>query len=305
VRDGYKLTALIPEERPLPEDWQSIIKQNPEKLKILNGSIHDLEKISNALRTHKDIIHLAGLISKENILEIGTKHKKFIEKAKEMKISTFIWPRFYLNVNGAAKKTDEYFKIVSQLDTLITRSGFRHRILRCAPILGRNISFFENIVAHLRKNSKIALPEWAQKPLQFLFLNDFRTAILEILKRPGEWGYSINLANPETFTFQELLEKIAERLKKEIKFSKSPKLFNKGLQMGKSVFQITQKIIQKDKEIPDSSDILGKILISNQLIEGLLANWQKIENVESFFSDIFHRPQSLDGMLRNYFSYLF
>lgn len=304
VMNGFLVTAIIRDKKNIPSEWDYLRKRDKNKLRIFEGEMKNKEDIKMVLSGQEEVIDLTGLFCTDAELNQFLENKNylnFLKHLKEYKDIAYVWPRLkYITKEDKKEDKTEYFSKIDELENLIKESNLRYRIVIHPPIIGYGIPFFDNIINYLINNNKVILPSWSDKQIQFIYIADLLVSFMEILNRPFEWAYSVELANLFEISFKNFLEKTSIFLEKENVFSES-RFQNKKESVKKIVKNVTRRF-GKNNGSKGKDSLLTDSLILNAIYEDILKDWRLVKNADLFFGDIFHKPAELEKILVDYFA---
>ncbi len=115
--------------------------------------------------------------------------------------------------NPSVESHLEYFSCKAKLETALKRSGMSYAILRPAVIFGAEDILINNIAWMLRKFSVMGVFGDGQYRLQPIYVEDL--ADLAVREGYSRENITVDAIGPETFTYRQLVETIAEIIGKK------------------------------------------------------------------------------------------
>jgi len=145
----------------------------------------------------------------------------------------------------------EYFRGKAKLERALVESALSHAILRPAVLFGGDDILINNIAWMLRKLPVFGVFGDGSYRLQPIHVDDF--AALAVEQGRGRKNVTVDAIGPETFTYRELVETIAEAIgrRRRIVRVPPPAGFAIGWGLGK---------------------LLGDVVITRQEVQGLMAD---------------------------------
>jgi NADH dehydrogenase len=145
----------------------------------------------------------------------------------------------------------EYFHGKAKLERALAESGLSHAILRPAVLFGGDDILINNIAWMLRKLPVFGVFGDGAYRLQPIHVDDFAALALE--QALGRGNVTIDAIGPETFTYRELVEAIAEAIGRRRRIVRVPPTagYALGWVLGK---------------------FLGDVVITRQEVRGLMAD---------------------------------
>jgi NADH dehydrogenase len=130
---------------------------------------------------------------------------KLFESAKKAGIKRIV----HISITNPSEDSPfEYFRGKAIIEKALINSGISYAILRPALIFGKEGILINNIAWMLRKFPFFAIFGDGSYRLQPIYVEDLAELTVEMGEREG--NFIIDAIGPETFTFKELVEKIAE-----------------------------------------------------------------------------------------------
>jgi NADH dehydrogenase len=153
--------------------------------------------------------------------------------------------------NPSADSPLEYFQGKARLERGLAETGLSHAILRPAVLFGGADILINNIAWMLRKLPLFGVFGDGAYRLQPIHVDDF--ADLAVAQGTGSDNATIDAIGPETFTYRELVETIAEAIGRRRRIVQVPPAagFVMGWALGK---------------------LLGDVVITRQEVQGLMAD---------------------------------
>jgi NADH dehydrogenase len=145
----------------------------------------------------------------------------------------------------------EYFRGKAQLERALAESGLSHAVLRPAVLFGGADILVNNIAWMLRKLPVFGVFGDGAYRLQPIHVEDF--ADLAVEQGRGRENVTIDAIGPETFTYRQLVETVAEALGRRRRIVRVPPA------MGFAIGWVLGKL-------------LGDVVITRQEVQGLMAD---------------------------------
>ena len=103
-----------------------------------------------------------------------------------------------------------YYKGKAELEELVKRSGMPYTILRPTVIFGKEDILINNIAWFVRRFPVFGIPGDGRYRVQPIYVEDMAHLIVDAVSRKD--SYVLNAVGPETFTFEELVKLVGEKI---------------------------------------------------------------------------------------------
>jgi len=113
-----------------------------------------------------------------------------------------------------------YYKGKALLEQAVVESGLGYTILRPTVIFGLEDILINNIAWFVRHFPLFAIPGDGQYKIRPIFVEDMARLVADALEQEGNAGR--DAVGPETYTFDELVNQIAEHLQRRIRLAHVP-----------------------------------------------------------------------------------
>ena len=174
--------------------------------------------------------------------------KTLIEAARDAGVRRIV----HLSIaNPALDSPLPYYSGKARVEKHLVDSGIAYSILRPTVIFGPEDILINNIAWFTRRFPVFAIPGNGRYELQPIFVEDLADIAVQASHSNG--NQVLDTAGPETFTFDELVRRIAQAL------GRSPKLVHVGPRTALRTLQLVGRV-------------LGDVILTPQEIEGLMAN---------------------------------
>jgi len=209
-RANYELTLFIKET----ENFSGTAD------KVIFGDILDKESLRPAVKGVEAVIHLAGITHTNDkklyylINVSGTKN--LLEVCREAGVKRFI----FISSRAAGLAGGDYARSKFFAEEEVKKSGLNWVILRIAEVYGAGENeAIAKLIKVIKSSYIIPVIGRGRYKVSPIFIDDAVTGILAVLKNPAVNEKTYNLAGPEEFTYNELVDKILnETGLKRIKF---------------------------------------------------------------------------------------
>lgn len=209
-RSNYELTLFLRQKKNLSENLD----------KAVFGDLSDKKSLIAAVSGAETVIHLAGLTRTNNLKlyyevnVLGTKN--LLEACRENGVKRFI----FISSRTAGPVGGGYAQSKFFAEAEVKKSGLDWVILRLAEVYGASENeAIAKLIKIIKASYVIPVIGDGRYKVSPIFIDDAVEGILAVLKNSAIRGKIYNLAGPEEFTFNELVDRILKELKlKRIKF---------------------------------------------------------------------------------------
>ncbi len=212
---GHVLRKLREERHPVrlysrgSRDWRDAsvqdVRQKGAELVIADAL--DLEKLSKAAEGCTAIINLIGAMPPRAGTDMKAVHvqvvKNILKIAEEHHIQRFI----HLSCLGAdGSNPGDYFRTKYEADKLVRKAELYWTILRPSYLFGDRFPFLEALMPMIRFPICMPIVGSGQYEIQPVHAEDVASCLVSALYDRETVGKEFDLAGPDTFTIQELME---------------------------------------------------------------------------------------------------
>lgn len=280
---GKKLTSeLLKTEQfsiRLLEHRSPVLKENCE---VFQGGLHDIDSLSKACSEVNTVFHLAALTHSSSgkayfeINEEGTKN--LITACKKNNVRRFI----FVSSAAASEEGGEYGVSKLRCEELVRKSGLDWVILRPSEVYGVNMEEgIGKLVAWVKRFPVIPIIGDGSYFLSPVSVDDVVQVMVEVLRNDSIKKETLNLCGPEKMTMNELIDRLAQIQKVQIKKIFLPIWFVRAgigvLSIFKSSLafsdQIPRLLCRKDQSIDKTQTIVSYNPL--KIEEGLLSSQSK------------------------------
>lgn len=203
------LTVHPDRENPFGREIE-LFSYNFDKLQNLIESLKEVETLFNTywIRTPYGNMTFEKAVANTKIL---------VEAAQKAGVQKIV----HISVTNANAKSDlPYFRGKGEVERIIQESGLKYAILRPALIFGREDILINNIAWSLRNFPFFGLFGAGNYLVQPIYADDL--AELAIQARDEEHDKVINVAGPDTYTFDQLVHLIKAKVRSNSKILHLP-----------------------------------------------------------------------------------
>jgi NADH dehydrogenase len=242
------------------------------------GDVSDREAVEYAAQGTMAIVHLVGIIREfpgqgvtfERLHVAATRNA--VDAAKRWDIPRFV----HMSALGARPGGPTgYFDSKGRAEEIVRRSGLSWTIFRPSVIFGPGDQFLNELAAILRKAPFVPVPGDGSYRLQPVFIGDVAKGFTDALLSPAMEGKVFEVGGPERFSYNELLDKVAESIGRRARKVHVP-------------FSILRPVVRRLQR-------LRKFPLTADQLEMLLA--ESICDPEPFYSAFGFKPLSLSDYL--------
>lgn len=242
---GFVGTNLISR---LLKDSQRVrcLVRNPgkaERLKekgveLIRGDVTNPSSVLEAITPEIDtVIHLVGILAEPKGQTFRSIHvegtRSVVEACKAKGVKRYI----HISALGTRKNArSEYHKTKWEAEELVRASGLEYTIFRPSVIFGREDNFTNMFARIIRLSPVIIIPGSGKNRMQPVHVVDVAEAMALSINRAEAKNKTFEVAGPEVFTFDEIMDKICEVLgKKRVKVCIPMPLMRIGAMLAESV----------------------------------------------------------------------
>ncbi len=285
LKAGYQIRALV---RKGSEKKMSV---SGERVEAVNGDVTDAVSFRGKLAGCEAVIHLPAIIREfpkkditfQKVIVRGTSN--VVDAAKENGVQRFI----HMSALGTSKHAKtEYFKAKFAAEEYVMQSGLAWTVLQPSVISGHEDEGLKNFVSVLMDSSRV-LPLFVsvigtgQYRFQPVALDNVSEAIVKCLVMPQTIGRTYQVAGTEQFTYNQMLDIIAEAIgKKKTK-----------LHLPIFLMRFLASLLGNFSFFPFSRDQLADLLNENICTNG---------EEKRFFEEFLIKPISFRDGIREQFS---
>jgi NADH dehydrogenase len=207
IARGHLPRLLVREgsEGKIPEE----IRRN---CRVTPGDVTNRESVENAATGTGAIVHLVGIIREfpargityERLHVDATAH--VVAAAKKLGIARLAHMSALGAGTGGATK---YFDSKGRAEQIVKESGLEWSIFRPSVIFGPGDMFVNELAGILRIAPVLPVPGDGTYRLQPVYAGDVASGFAEALSRQDAIGRTFDLAGPERYPYNELLDRIA------------------------------------------------------------------------------------------------
>lgn len=250
------------------------------KIKIVKGTVEDVDSMVLAFKDVDVVIHLVGIIveTKEKTFNktvaIGTKN--LVKAAKSTNVKKII----YLSALGTSSHSvSKYHKTKYIAEQEIINSGLEYTILRASVIFGFGDGFISKLSKMIKSAPLTPVIGNGRYRLQPIYINDLVYILIDSIVNKNTNNKIIDIAGPEKLEFLQILDII----KLDLNVKKMN--FHMPVAVMKPIAFIMEKLLTSPP------------LTRDQLKMMLVGNTGDIEEMEKIFSI---KPISLSEGLKRY-----
>lgn len=205
---GRSLRLLVRDESQIPAG------SNPQ-IEYVVGDLNQPEKLNSALEGCQTVINLVAIIEEEggatfdHVIRQGTVN--LVAAAKKVGVKRFI----LMSALGAHHDPRfAYFEAKWQAEQAVQASGIPWTIFRPSVIFGPGDGFINTLADLVRKAPMIPVVGSGQSKFQPVAVGDVADCFVAAVNDPGTSGSIFELGGPDVFTYEQLLDVIANKLGK-------------------------------------------------------------------------------------------
>lgn len=203
LRDSHRLKLLVRD----PKKASGLIRSGCE---VARGDIRDPASILSAITPEIDtVIHLVGILAESKgstfkaIHTEGTGNVVSACKARGV--------RRYLHMSALGTRPgarSEYHRTKWEAEEIVRGSGLEYTIFRPSVIYGPGDAFTTVFARIMRLSPVVFVPGDGQSLMQPVFVKDVASAYAGSLRNPATKGRAYELAGPDTYTFDSIIDRI-------------------------------------------------------------------------------------------------
>lgn len=200
-------------EEKIPEDLRKSCRVTP-------GDVTVREFVENAAQGTDAIIHLVGIIREFPAKGI-TFEKMHVDATRNALHAAKTWgiTRFvHMSALGAEPGgITSYFDTKGRAEELVRGSGLEWTIFRPSVIFGPEDRFVNELSATFRKVPFLPVPGDGEYRLQPVFVGDVAKGFADAVARADLSGKVFEVGGPERFSYNDLIDRIAESAGRKIR----------------------------------------------------------------------------------------
>lgn len=196
--------------------------RNPDKAKslrdagceLVRGDVTDRSSVLYAITPEIDVvIHLVGILVETRAAAFKAIHtegtRNVVEACKEKGVKR------YLHISALGTRSgarSEYHKTKWEAEEIIRASTLDYTIFRPSVIFGKEDRFTNLFASVIRLSPIIFMPGDGRNKMQPVFVKDLVRAMAASIRNDASKNKVYEVAGPEVFTFDGIIDKIAEAL---------------------------------------------------------------------------------------------
>ncbi len=180
-------------------------------VEVVAGDVRDLSAVVRAARGCRAVIHLVGIIREQKGADYQSLHvggtRNIIRSCAEAGVHRLL----HMSALGARPRArSRYHKTKWQAEELVRSSGLAATIFRPSIMFGAGNGFFPQLRQILRYGPVIPIIGRGVTALQPIWVEDVASCFLSALDNPATEGHTYQLAGPEVYGFEQLVDLLAE-----------------------------------------------------------------------------------------------
>lgn len=178
---------------------------------IVRGDVLDPSSILNAITPEIDaVVHLVGILAESK----GSTFKAVHAAGTRNVVASCIVKgvKKYLHMSALGTRSgarSEYHKTKWEAEGIVRASGLDYSIFRPSVIFGPGDAFTTVFAKIMKVSPVVFIPGDGKSMMQPVFVKDVARAFAAALKGPVAGGRVYELAGPDTYTFDSIIDRIA------------------------------------------------------------------------------------------------
>ena len=192
----------------------------PSGVEVATGDVFDINSLNRAVAGVDGVVHLAAVIREigsmtfQRVNYEGTKN--VLEAAKAAGVQRIVYAS---TVGATSDPAVPYLYSRWMAEEEIARSGLAHTIIRFSVGFGEGDEFFNQLAALVKLFPLVPVVGDGKAIFQPIAVEDVARCMIESLERDDLVGKTIDIGGPQTLTYDEMMDLIAETL--EVKIAKA------------------------------------------------------------------------------------
>ncbi len=186
----------------------------PRQCELAKGDVLDFGSISAAMQEARAVIHLVGIIRETKETTFDALHvratRNVLRAAKEQGVPRFLHMSALGARPGAACR---YHQTKWQAEEAVRASGLAYTIFRPSVIFGPEDEFINMLAKMIRLNP--VLPRFGKGRIQPIWVEEVAACFAHSLQDDSTIGRAFELAGPEVFSVDELIDLLCRTLRKK------------------------------------------------------------------------------------------
>lgn len=183
-----------------------------DQVEYVSGSITRAASIAEKMEGCEVAINFVGIIVEARGVTFERVHvggvENLLEEAKRAGVKRFI----HISALGTSeKRASEYFRTKGIAEEMIRSSGIPYVILRPSLVFGPEDKFF-NMLKPILYSPIVPVVGTGRTKFQPIWVEDIASCILESVESDAPLNGVWEIAGPERFTFDEMLDRMADAL---------------------------------------------------------------------------------------------
>lgn len=178
---------------------------------VAHGDVSDPASILNAITPEVDaVIHLVGILNESKGSTFKAVH---FDGTRNVVASCIVkGVKRYLHMSALGTRPgarSEYHRTKWMAEEIVRASGLDYTIFRPSVIFGPGDAFTTVFARVMRFSPLVFIPGDGKSMMQPVFVKDAVAAFAAALKRPATAGGVYDIAGPDTYTFDSIVDRIA------------------------------------------------------------------------------------------------
>jgi NADH dehydrogenase len=177
---------------------------------VVYGDVRDKSSLTQALRGTDAVLHMAAVLKSSSkklyydVNQYGTKN--LVDACVENKVRRFI----HISTHDVTFERGDYSLSKLKGEEVVKNSKLDFTIFRPTAIYGRGECAFSGLVRSIQRLPIVPIPGSGDAKLQPVYAGDVAKAIVNSINRRNAIGKTYFVADPDTVTFDELVDMIMD-----------------------------------------------------------------------------------------------
>jgi len=192
-------------------------------IEVVRGDIAIPDTLKEVLHPDDFVIHLVGIIEEKGAATFQSVHvegtRNLVAEAKRVGVRHF----FYQSALGADKNSwSGYLRTKAEAEEIVKQSGLGFTIFRPSLVIGPWDGFTKRLTEMIKLSPVLPIPGEGRARFQPVYIKDWLKCLTRVIDSPEKYSSTYDIAGPEQLTYTELVEILAEVMRRKKPVFKIP-----------------------------------------------------------------------------------